>query len=67
MVSDSAGKPAAEVTADPGDQYEATHAGSLRLTARRWLLARAATLDARLLQQLAVLLLGHSLLALLDD
>jgi hypothetical protein len=32
-----------------------------------WLLALAATLDARLLQELAVLLLRHSLAALLDD
>jgi hypothetical protein len=31
------------------------------------LLALASTLDARLLQQLAVLLLGHSLATLLDN
>jgi hypothetical protein len=32
-----------------------------------WLLALATTLDARLLQELAVLLLRHSLAALLDN
>src|SRR5690606_1677474 len=40
-------------------------AGPARALAR--LLAGASTLDARLLQQLAVLLLGHPLAALLDD
>jgi hypothetical protein len=34
---------------------------------KRWLLAELAALDARLLQQLAVLLLRHTLAPLLDD
>jgi hypothetical protein len=42
-------------------------AGPTAMAARPRSLASATTLDARLLQQLAVLLLGHALAALLDD
>jgi len=67
LRSDTAGKPAAEIPADPGDQDDTTHGQAFDAGFPRRLLARATPLDPRLLQQLAVLLLGHSLLALLDD
>jgi hypothetical protein len=57
--SEPAGETAADGTAHAGDEHDATH-GRCRL------LALAATLDARLLEQLAVLLLRHPLAALLD-
>src|SRR5262249_19431558 len=55
---------AAEVTGDPGDQDDLPHG---RLPPDEGLLAELAALDARLLQQLAVLLLRHPLAALLAD
>src|SRR5690606_14068758 len=50
---------APDVPGDPGDQHDPPHG-------REVLLAELATLDARLLEQLAVLLLRHALAALLD-
>src|SRR5699024_5682424 len=55
-------EPPAEVPRDSGDQHDPAHDQS-----PCGLLAELATLDARPLQQLAVLLLGHALAALLDD
>ena len=64
---------APEVSGDPGDQHHSAHVkppsdgvenGSRK---GRSLLAELATLDARLLEQLAVLLLRHALAPLLDD
>jgi hypothetical protein len=55
------GKPATEVARDPGHQEDAAAVAQLGL------LAELAALDARLLQQLAVLLLCHALASLLDD
>ena len=63
VAGNGAREPAAEVSRDPGDQHHpaaCAHAGP-------GLLAELAALDARLLQQLAVLLLGHTLAPLLDD
>ena len=49
-----------DVPGDPGDQHDPPHG-------RGVLLAELAALHARLLEQLAVLLLGHALAPLLDD
>ena len=49
-----------EVTRDPGDEHHPAHG-------RDGLLAELASLHARLLEQLAVLLLRHTLATLLDD
>src|SRR5690606_24468562 len=50
-----------QVPGDPGDQYDPAHGRAQDL------LAEFTTLHARLLEQLAVLLLRHALAALLDD
>src|SRR5690606_9532470 len=50
---------APDVPGDPGDQHDPPHG-------REVLLAELATLHARLLEELAVLLLRHTLAALLD-
>ena len=55
-----------EVARDPGDEDDPAGAAHTA-NEPRGLLAELATLDARLLQQLAVLLLGHALAPLLDD
>src|SRR5690606_39671254 len=62
VVRQSRGERASEVLGTPADEDDPAHDA-----VRRDLLAQLATLDARLLQQLAVLLLRHALAALLDD
>jgi hypothetical protein len=64
VLGERAGAPAAEVTGDPGDEHDLVAAGHGEGAA---LLPELATLDARLLQELAVLLLRHALATLLDD
>ena len=59
-------EPAPEVSRDPGDQDDLAGGCPSALPSAA-LLAELATLDARLLQQLAVLLLRHALAPLLDD
>ena len=59
VAGGSAREAATDVPGDPGDQHDPAHATEL--------LAELATLHARLLEQLAVLLLGHALAPLLDD
>jgi hypothetical protein len=70
VSGESGRETATEVLGDPGDQYDTTHRPTHdvgRLTPAGKLLALTTALDARLLQQLAMLLLGHALTALLDD
>ena len=60
-------EPAAEVARDPGDERRQRPMRRSPSGAPAAATCRAAALDARLLQQLAVLLLRHPLAALLDD
>ncbi len=60
-------KPSTEVRRDPGHQDDASHPQPTDTRSEPGLLALTAALDARALEQLAVLLLGHALAALLDD
>jgi len=60
ILGDKPCESAAEIPAHSGDQDDATHG------AVRPLLALTATLDTRLLEQLAMLLLCHSLATLFD-
>jgi hypothetical protein len=72
---EAAREPTPEVSGDPGDQDDlgcvSAHSVLLDVLARRTverdLLSELASLDARLLQQLAMLLLRHPLATLLDD
>ena len=63
VSGEGASEPGTKVTPDSGDENDSADAAHRT----RGLLPELATLDARLLQQLAVLLLGHALAPLLDD